>query len=217
MTQAAAVLRSARARSACSAPEMHCTRAAAAVALRRTFFKYYSDSIATAIISNSFYRSSSNSGNILARFRLRCSFPTRNLGFHCLCPQLNCKLSRHLPLSVSVHKASSHALSTEDLWMADEKPERISDFEEFLQDKLLPDLQRAEATREVFVTELRSYDELRDLVLKLQKARSCPWALHTAHYYDRIHACHTFQRKARCIPCYQQQQFHIFLSSIYAG
>lgn len=86
--------------------------------------------------------------------------------------------------------------------MADERPERISDFEEFLQDKLLPDLQRAEATREVFVTEIRSYDELKDLVLKLQKARSCSPALYSAHYHDRTHACHIFQRKAQCILCY---------------
>lgn len=58
--------------------------------------------------------------------------------------------------------------------MAADREERSHDFEEFLAQTLLPDLHRAEAAREVFASELRAYEELKDLVLKLQKARCRP-------------------------------------------
>lgn len=62
--------------------------------------------------------------------------------------------------------------------MAAQPEQRSLDFEVFLAQTLLPDLQRAEAAREVFAGELRAYEELRDLVLKLQKARSRPLSPH---------------------------------------
>ena len=46
------------------------------------------------------------------------------------------------------------------------------DFKAFLETTLLPDLQRAEAARAVVASELRAYEELRDLVTTLQKART---------------------------------------------
>lgn len=75
--------------------------------------------------------------------------------------------------------------------MAGDREQRSLHFEVFLSQTLLPDLQRAEAAREGFAGELRAYEDLRDLVLQLQKARRlsvppelAPWTAACVH-----HAC----------------------------
>ena len=58
--------------------------------------------------------------------------------------------------------------------MAGEREQKTLHFKVFLSQTLLPDLHRAEAARGGFAGELRAYEELRDLVLQLQKARWPP-------------------------------------------
>ena len=51
----------------------------------------------------------------------------------------------------------------------EETDERIAEFQAFLDNRLLPDLHAAEAARDALTGEYRVYEELRDLVKKLQK------------------------------------------------